>query len=126
MSENNLEASLEAQLKGLGDQLESTIEQFALAESEKRGELQEQIEGLQTAVEEVKESLVVERRGHLPGVEAATPESGQEGFSMPRSRPQGLQGCSLRAGSLLKHEREGDVGWRRSFGRLHRPRGRHH
>ena len=85
MSENNLEASLEAQLKGLGDSLESTIEQFALAESEKRGELQEQIEGLQTAVEEVKESLVVERRGHLPGVEAATAKSGQEGFSMARA-----------------------------------------
>lgn len=85
MSEHNLEASLEAQLKGLGESLESTVEQFALSESEKREELGTQIKSLESAVEEVKEALVSERRGHLPGVTAATPESGQEGFSMARA-----------------------------------------
>jgi len=85
MSDHNLEDAFEAQLKGLGEQLETTVEKFANAESDKRAELQEQIKGLEASIAEVKENLVVEKRGHLPGVEAATPDSGKEGFSMARA-----------------------------------------
>jgi HK97 family phage major capsid protein len=85
MSDHNLEDAFEAQLKGLGEHLETTVEKFANAESDKRAELQEQIKGLEASIAEVKENLVVEKRGHLPGVEAATPDSGKEGFSMARA-----------------------------------------
>ena len=81
----NLEQVFESQLKGLGEELESTVERFANSEAEKREELGASIKSLEASIEEVKANLEEERRGHLPGVEAATPESGQEGFSMARA-----------------------------------------
>jgi HK97 family phage major capsid protein len=61
------------------------VEKFANAESDKRAELQEQIKGLEASIAEVKENLVVEKRGHLPGVEVATSEQKTDSFSMARA-----------------------------------------
>ena len=86
MSEQqNLETALESHLDALGKKLEGTIEEFAHAEQTKRVELQNQIKSLEDNISRVSEDLVTERRGHLPGVEVATPESGKEGFSMARA-----------------------------------------
>lgn len=87
MSENhqNLEQLFETQLKGLGEELKSTMEEFANSEAEKREVLTTQIKSLEDKIEETQENLKEERRGHLPGVEAATPDSGKEGFSMARA-----------------------------------------
>ena len=81
----NLEQVFETQLKGLGQELEATVERFATSEAEAREELSTHIKSLEEKIEETNKNLQTERRGHLPGVEVATPESGQEGFSMARA-----------------------------------------
>ena len=86
MSENkNLESALEQHLDTLGNKLEGTIEEWREASVEEREAIEGRIKAIENSMEEMKSNLEEERRGHLPGVEAATAKSGQEGFSMARA-----------------------------------------
>ena len=86
MSDNkNLESALEQHLDTLGRKLEGSIEEWREASVEEREAIEGRIKSIENTMEDMKSNLEEERRGHLPGVEAATPESGQEGFSMARA-----------------------------------------
>tara|TARA_R110002020_G_scaffold425054_2_gene634460 strand:+ start:4374 stop:5588 length:1215 start_codon:yes stop_codon:yes gene_type:complete len=80
-----MEQALEAQLKTLGDHLEGTLEKWRETDTADRDALNTTVKALEDEIGAVKEQLAEERRGYLPGVEAATPESGKEGFSMARA-----------------------------------------
>lgn len=80
----DMEKTLEHGLRHLGDQVEKSIEEWRTAESARRSELEQTIRGLEDEIGSVKEALVHERRGHLPGVEVA--KGGErDGFSMARA-----------------------------------------
>ena len=80
----NMKAALEQQLETLGDQLQSTIEEWREAETAKREELHAEIKALEGAVDEVKTSLADESRSHLPGVEVAKGDE-RDAFSLGRA-----------------------------------------
>ena len=80
----NMKAALEQQLETLGDQLQSTIEEWREAETAKREELHAEIKALEGAVDEVKTSLADESRSHLPGVEVAK-NGERDAFSIARA-----------------------------------------
>ena len=80
----DMEKTLEKGLQHLGDQVEKHIEEWRTAESARRSELEQTIKGLEDEIGSVKEALVHERRGHLPGVEIAK-DGERDGFSMARA-----------------------------------------
>jgi len=81
----NMEKQLEAHLKQLGDSVEQHIEAWRTEEGAQRKQLEDTIKSLEDEIGVVKEKLTDERRGHLPGVEVATADSGKEGFSLARA-----------------------------------------
>lgn len=80
----DMEKTLENGLQHLGDQVAKHIEEWQTAESARRTELEGTIKGLEDEIGSVKEALVHERRGHLPGVEVAK-DGERDGFSMARA-----------------------------------------
>lgn len=80
----DMEKTLEKGLQHLGDQVEKSIEEWRTAESARRSELEQTIKGLEDEIGSVKEALVHEQRGHLPGVEIAK-DGERDGFSMARA-----------------------------------------
>ena len=85
MDTPNLESAFEKQLETLGKSLESTIEEWQNAETEKREELKTQITALEGSIKSVEENLAEERRGNLPGVEVATEKAERDSFSLARA-----------------------------------------
>jgi len=85
MSENkNLETALEQHLDTLGTKLEGTIEEWREASVEEREAIEGRIKAIEGSMEEMKANLEEERRGHLPGVEAAV-NGERDAFSMARA-----------------------------------------
>jgi len=79
-----MENYFEAQLKSLGDTVQSHIEEWRTEDGERRKELEQTIKSLENEIGQVKEQLAEERRAHLPGVEIAKGNE-REAFSLSRA-----------------------------------------
>lgn len=81
----NIEKAFEGQLKALGDQLESTLEEWRASDSQQRNEIEKSIRALEDEIGSVKASIAENREFSLPGVEVAKDASDREGFSVARA-----------------------------------------
>ena len=83
MSEQSMEKALEANLKTLGDHLETTLEKWREADLTERTKMDETIKALEDEIGTVKAQLTEERSFHLPGVAVAG--EAEEGFSLGKA-----------------------------------------